>query len=251
MLTTRTALLSSRALPASPPLRRRATAAWMPYPMRSLGAGHGKQGNTGYSLSGSTRPRARHLRMRIEECKREREEFFCCCSNTRNKKRRGQQRSLSLCLCSSVAREPPLSRIPETRGDRPGQPSLLGREEKRSRSCADTRERENGKKETMPSSSSSALSASLLRGLSPSRTASGLMRRNSASSETSSAGGGGGTEPRHGSLTERLGRLSRRRSSHSGELRDKSMAVFSLLGRHGLRSLSLFFRLFAASPAPS
>jgi hypothetical protein len=34
-------------------------------------------------------------------------------------------------------------------------------------------------------------------------------------------------------------------------LRDKSMTVFSLLGRHGLRSLSLFFRLFAASPAPS
>ena len=73
----------------------------------------------------------------------------------------------------------------------------------------------------MPSSSSShQLSASLLRGLSPSRTASGLMRRNSASSETSSVGGGG-TEPRHGSLTERLGRLTRRRSSHSGELMEE------------------------------
>lgn len=182
---------------------------------------------------------------------RERRVFLLLFEHKEQKKTRAAEVSLSLSLCSSLAREPPLSRIPETRGDRPGQPSLLGREVKRSRSCADTRERENGKKETMPSSSSSALSASLLRGLSPSRTASGLMRRNSASSETSSAGGGGGTEPRHGSLTERLGRLSRRRSSHSGELRDKSMAVFSLLGRHGLRSLSLFFRLFAASPAPS
>lgn len=123
-MTTRTALLSSRALPASPPLRRRATAAWMPYPMRSLGAGHGKQGNTGYSLSGSTRPRARHLRMRIEECKREREEFFCCCSNTRNKKRRGQQRSLSLSLSAPLSLENPLSPASQRqeeidRGNRP------------------------------------------------------------------------------------------------------------------------------------